>query len=70
MADTSPYQTKSKTSEELVRKKINEAIVSYTSYLFTKSNALEAVSEKAIGALRPLERIIKKLDEFGDVKVF
>ncbi|PVU71535.1 hypothetical protein DDW05_00805 [Candidatus Nanobsidianus stetteri] len=70
MVDTSSYQKQSKTSEELVTKKLNKAIAAYTSYLFTKSNVLERVSEKEIRALRPLERIIKKLDEFGECKSF
>jgi hypothetical protein len=70
MVDTSSYQKQSKTSEELARKKLNEAIAAYTSYLFAKSIVLEAVSEKAPRALGPLERIMKKLDEFGECKSF
>jgi hypothetical protein len=70
MVDTSSNQNQSKTSEELVKKKLDEAMAAYTSYLFTKSNVLEIVSEKTLKALPPLEKIIRNLDEFGECKNF
>jgi len=70
MVDTSQNQNPSKTSEELVRKKLDWAISAYTNYLYTKGNVLESVLEKTPQALSPLKKIIKKLDEFGECKNF
>jgi hypothetical protein len=57
-------------NQSLVKKKLDEAILAYTDYIYTKGNMLETVSEKIPKALQPLEKIIKKLDEFGECKSF
>ena len=67
-------QNQSKTSEELVRKKLNETISAsasaYSFYLFMEGLVLEKVSEDIPQVLLPLEKIIENLDEFGECKSF
>ncbi|MFP3167251.1 MAG: hypothetical protein RXQ68_02400 [Candidatus Nanopusillus sp.] len=70
MVDTSSNQNQSKTPEELVRKKLDEAISAYTSYLYTKGNMLESVLETTPQALPSLKTLIENLDEFGECKSF
>ena len=70
MVDAPSYENQSKTLEEVVRKKLDEAIAAYTDYLYTKGNMLESVLEKIPQALPPLKEIIKNIDKFGECKNF
>jgi len=70
MEDTSSHQNQSKTPEELIRKKLDNAISAYASYLYTKGNMLESVLEKTPQALPSLKTLIENLDEFGECKSF
>ncbi|MFZ8856261.1 MAG: hypothetical protein ACO2OX_03670 [Candidatus Nanopusillus sp.] len=57
-------------NQSLVKKKLDKALTAYTSYLSTKGYVLEVVSKHIPEALPSLEKIIKKLDEFGECKSF
>jgi hypothetical protein len=73
MERTSPFsnQNQSKTSEELVRKKLYAAASAYASYLFTKGHTLGTVSAHIPkDALPSLVTLIENLDEFGECKSF
>jgi hypothetical protein len=51
-------------------KTLDEALLAYTDYLYTKGSVLEAVADNIPQALKPLKEIIKNLDEFGECKSF
>jgi len=67
---SSSNQNQSKTLEESVREKLNEALTAYAYYLYTKSIAIDSVLEKIPQALPSLEKIIENLYEFGKCKNF
>ena len=66
----SSNQNQSKTSEESVRKTLDEAIAAYGFYLFTKGHALKGVLEDAPQAFPSLSKLIKNLEKSGRCKSF
>jgi hypothetical protein len=71
MKDTSSYQNRSKTLEEVVSKKSYAAISAYASYLLTMGHTLSIVSEHIPRkALPSLVTLIENVNEFGECKNF
>jgi len=67
---SSSNQNQSKTLDELVRKKLYEAMATYTHYLYKKGDVLKVVAGHIPQALPSLLELIEKLENFGECKSF